>query len=343
MNNWMEMERKNIQRAFTVAIAIVFFLLLADEVKGQCPQFLSGKQVGTIRSKALGEISGIAASRKNINVIWAHNDSGGQAQLLAFNIQGTHLGIYNLLRAGSNDWEDMAIGPGRDPNKDYIYIGDTGNNDGLINQTFNIYRVPEPNVSSSQQPVNVDLNNVDTFPVKYPDSLRYDCETIMVDVNGDIYLCTRDRWNDDHGKMKIYRYPAPQTRDVVYTLQYVASVQLIESSTGKRPNWEMAVGGDISQNGSLVIIRTKPKRHNKGVPQQVLLWQREPETKFWNAFDNPVCVMPSLLEPQGEAICFDTNGMGYYTISEGQYQPIYYFARDDQSPLLRTVPGNSNQ
>lgn len=337
------MERKNIQLVLTVTTAIVFFLLLADTVKGRCPQFLSGTQVSTIHCKSLDEISGIAASRKNINVIWAHNDSDGGTRIWAFNTQGAHLGIYNLLYANNNDWEDMAIGPGCDPNKDYIYIGDVGNNKGLINQIFNIYRVPEPNVSTGQQPINVELNNVDTFPVKYLDSLRHDCETMMVDVNGDIYLCTRDRWNDDHGMMKIYRYPAPQTRDVVYTLQHVASVQLIESSIGKGSNWEMAVGGDISQNGSLVIIRTKPKRRNKAVPQRVLLWQREPGTKFWKAFDNPVCLMPSLWEPQGEAICFDTNGQGYYTISEGQHQPIYYFARDEQSSFLKTVPFDFNQ
>jgi hypothetical protein len=322
----MEKTNMSVRLVHIGAIIIALFPFFNGEIKGQCPQFLSGSQVGIINNRSLDEISGIAASRKNVDVFWAHNDSGAHAQVWAFNTQGAHLGTYNLANANNNDWEDMAIGPGPNPNKDYLYISDIGNNDGLTNHTYSIYRVPEPNVSAGQKPVNVELNNVDTFPVKYPDSLRHDCETMMVDVNGDIYLCTRDRWNDDHGIMKIYRYPAPHTRDVVYTLQHAANVQLIESSKSKGSNWEMTVGGDISLNGSLVIIRTKPKRYDKGVPQRILLWQRRPGTNLWDAFDNPMCVVPSLWEPQGEAICFDANGCGYYTISEGRSQPIYYFA-----------------
>lgn len=315
-------------------VIVTALLLLIGAVKGQCPQFLPGSQVGTIAHESLDEISGIAASRKNVDVLWAHNDSGSEARLWAFNTQGTHLGIYNLADAVNNDWEDMAIGPGPDPNKDYLYIGDVGNNDGLTEHTYSIYRVPEPNVSASQEPVTVDLNDVDTLLVEYPDSLRHGCETILVDpVNSDIYLCSRDRWNDDHGLMRVYRFPASQhTPDVACTLQHVADVQLMDLSENNPKNWEMAVGGDISLNGSLVIIRTKPKRYDKGVPQRVLLWQRGIGTDLWSAFDNPVCVVPSLYEPQGEAVCFDANGCGYYTISEDTYQPIYQFVRDCKCP-----------
>lgn len=324
----------SVQLVLIGAIVIALFLFLAGTVKGQCPQFLSGSQVGTISHESLDEISGIAASRKNIGVLWTHNDSGGEARVWAFNTQGTHLGIYNLVNAQNNDWEDMAIGPGPDPNRDYLYVGDVGNNPGRTDHTYSIYRVPEPNASSGREPVSADLNDVDTLLVKYPDSLRHGCETILVDpVNSDIYLCTKDRWNDDHGAMKVYRYPAPHTPNVPYTMQHVADVQLIDLPENKpQPNWEMAVGGDISLNGSLVIIRTKPKRYDKGVPQRALLWRRDCGTNLWNAFDNPMCVVPSLWEPQGEAICFDANGCGYYTISEDTCQPIYYFARDGQCP-----------
>jgi hypothetical protein len=318
------MKRTNMQFVLG-ATAIVLFLLLTVTAEGQRPQFLSGSQVGTIANESLDEISGIAVSRKNVDVLWAHNDSGDKARVLAFNTQGTHLGIYNLADANNNDWEDMAIGPGPDPNKDYLYISDMGNNDGLTDHTYSIYRVAEPQVNTSQKPVNVELNNVDTFPLKYPDNLRHDCETILVDpVNSDIYLCTRDRWGDDNGVMKIYRYPSPHISNVTYILKHVADVKL--------GSGEMAVGGDISLNGSLMIIRTKPKHYDKGVPQRIILWQRREGTNLWNAFDNPMCVVPSLPEPQGEAICFEANGCGYYTISEHRYQPIYYFARDGQCP-----------
>jgi hypothetical protein len=320
---------------------VIALLLLIGTMNAQCPQFLLGSQVGTIAHESLDEISGIVASRKNHGVLWAHNDSGGQPRVWALNTQGTHLGMYDLTDADNNDWEDIAIGPGPDPNEHYLYIGDVGNNAGLTNHTYTIYRVIEPNVSADQTPVTADLDGAATLLVQYPDSLRHGCETILVDpVNSDIYLCTRDRWNDDQGVMKVYRFPASQhIPNVAYILQHVADIQLMNLPENKPATWEMAVGGDISVSGSLVIIRTKPNRYNKGVPQRVLLWQRDPGTNLWDAFNNPVCVVPSVDEPQGEAVCFDPNGCGYYTISEDQYQPIYHFARDCKCPA---GPGDLN-
>ena len=294
---------------------------LSQIVLAECPEFVNGVQVGTVAHSLLSEVSGIAASRNNPGVIWAHNDSGGSARLWALNTQGVHLGTYNLTGANADDWEDMAIGPGPVPGQDYLYVADTGNNEGLTDFTFTIYRVPEPTVSAGQDPVDANLTGVDALPVRYPDSLRHGCETILVDpLNGDIYLCTRDRWGDDNGVMKVYHYPEPHTPGVEYTMQHVADVQLI--------NGEMAVGGDVSLDGRLVIIRTN------GDAMRALLWQRDPnDPNLWQAFDNPICIVPQIDEPQGEAICFEANGCGYYTVSEGSYQPIYYFARTGICPI----------
>lgn len=331
------MEITNIGVGFvnTGAIIIALLLFFVGEIKGQCPHFLSGSKLGVVQNRLLDEISGIAASRKNTDVLWAHNDSGSKAQVWAFNIQGTHLGTYTLTDADNNDWEDMAIGPGPSSKTDYLYIGDLGNNDGLTERTYNIYRVAEPKVNASQQALNININDIDILPVKYPHQFRHDCETLLVDpLNSDIYLCTRDRWNDDRGMMKVYRYPASQqTPGVVFTLQHVKDVQLTTLAENKRFNWEMASGGDISSDGSFVIIRTRPKR--KGMPQGILVWQHRTGTDFWDSFGHPPCVAPSLWEPQGEAICFDANGSGYYTVSEGCCQPIYYFAGNGHGSALQ--------
>jgi hypothetical protein len=304
--------------SFFILTGLLILGQLNQIVLAECPKFLNGVQVGTVAHNSLREISGIAASRNNSGVIWAHNDSGGLARLWAFNTRGTHLGTYNLTGATARDWEDIAIGPGPVPDRHYLYVADTGNNGGLTDFTFVIYRVPEPGVCAGREPVDIKLNGVDALPVRYPDSVRHDCETILVDpLNGDIYLFTRDRWGDDKGIMKVYRYPTPHTPGLVYTMQHVADVQLI--------NGEMAVGGDISPDGSLIIIRTK------GDAVRALLWRSEQGTNLWQAFDNPVCVVPQVDEPQGEAICFEINGCGYYTVSEGTHQPIYYFARNATS------------
>ncbi len=310
-------------------LIILILVALTPIALAVCPEFAGGTQVGTVAHSLLKEVSGIVASRDNPGVIWAHNDSGGLARLWALNTQGIHLGTYNLTGATARDWEDMAIGPGPIAGRTYLYVADTGNNDDLTDFAFTIYRVPEPTVSPDQDPVDTNLTGVDALLVKYPDSLHHGCETILVDpLNGDIYLCTRDRWGDDNGVMKVYHFPEPNhIPDTEYTMQHVADVQLI--------NGEMAVGGDISLDGRLIIIRTK------GDAMRALLWQRDPATDLWQAFTNPMCVVPQIDEPQGEAICFEANGCGYYTASEDQYQPIYYFARTGICPAS-ILTGDTN-
>lgn len=293
-----------------------------------CPQFFDGIKVGTVAHSLLDEVSGIAASRHSPGVIWAHNDAGGLPRLWAFNTRGTHLGTYNLTTATARDWEDMAIGPGPVLGTDYFYVADLGNNDALIDFTFTIYRVPEPALSACQTPADLDVNGVVALPVRYPDSVRHGCETFLADpLTGDLYVCTRDRWGDDLGVMKVYRYPAPQNPGLTFTLQHVTDVPLI--------NGEMAVGGDVSLDGSSVIIRTK------GTVMRVLLWQRSAATPLWQAFSNPMCVLPQVDEPQGEAVCFKADGCGYYTISEDLNQPIYYFELNGPCPMP-TITGDLN-
>jgi hypothetical protein len=43
-------------------------------------------------------------------------------------------------------------------------------------------------------------------------------------------------------------------------------------------------------------------------------------------------------EPQGEAIGFDGFGFGYFTVSEGLHQPVYYSARLSPMPELTISP-----
>lgn len=315
----------NIVRIFVVVLALAGFCQVAS---AGCPHFSTGVKVGTIAHSLLTEVSGIAASRHNPGVLWGHNDSGGLARLWAFDTRGTHLGTYNLSGVTARDFEDMAIGPGPIPGRDYLYVADTGNNGGLIDFTFTIYRVPEPAVSAAQLPVDVTLDDVNAILVRYPDSVRHGCETLLVDpLNGDIYLCTRDRWGDDNGVMKVYLCPAPHIPDAVITMQHVADVQLI--------NGEMAVGGDVKSDSNSIIIRTK------GNVERCLLWQRNGDPNLWQAFNNSMCVVPQIDEPQGEAICFKADGCGYYTVSEGVNQPVYYF--DGNGICLRpAVAGDFN-
>jgi len=295
--------------ASVLAITIHF---LSPATAADCPPFGSGVQIGQVQNSALLEISGVVASRKNASVLWVHNDSGDTARVFAMTTSGTHLGTYNLSGATAVDWEDIAMGPGPATGVDYLYISDTGDND-RIRDSITIYRVPEPKVSASQNPVPVDLGNVEALPMRYLVA-KYDCETLLVDpLSGDILLVTRDRINE--GRFYVFSYPAAQqVPGVMFTLQQpVASFP-----------WNVQVkGGDVSAAGDMVILRP----HSSSVAVNALWWQRivGPTEPLLNVFSRAACPVPVVFEPQGEAIAFRPDGLGYYTISEGSAQPIYFY------------------
>ena len=272
-----------------------------------CPQFFSGEEIGTVQYGSINEASGIVASRKNLNVLWAHNDSGDSARVFAMNTEGDHLGIYNITGAGAVDWEDIAIGPGPVADQDYLYIGDIGDNGAGRTSGVQVYRVPEPAVDPDQEPENVWLTGVETITLEYPDGAR-DAETLMVDpANGDIYVVSKR-----DSKSRVYLAAYPQTASM--TMVFVAELP-----------WDWATGGEISPLGTEIIIRRYADAY---------VWPVVDYGFLWNAFDEEPCSVPLVFEPQGEAVCFDAFGFGYFTVSENLYQPIYYFSRDADVPDL---------
>lgn len=273
----------------------------AAPTAGQGPEFLPAQQVGTVQHAAIDEASGLAASRANPGVLWVHNDSGDTARAFAMNVQGTHLGIYNITGASATDWEDMALGPGPDAGQSYLYLGDIGDNNA-VRSTICVYRVPEPAVSPSQPPVDVDLTGVATITLQYPDGPR-DAETLMVDpTTADLYIVSKREIPS-----RLYRAAYPQSTSQTIVMEY----------RGQLP-WGWATGGDISPNGGEILVRGY---------FNASIWRRPAGTALWDAFAHTGYDAPLAIEPQGEAICFHGMGHGYYTVSEGSHQPIYYYER----------------
>jgi hypothetical protein len=286
-----------------------------------CPHFAPGVATGNIETALLNETSGIAASRKNANVLWANNDSGDNARVFALTTQGKHLGIYNLAGASAVDWEDMAVGPGPVEGQDYLYLADTGDN-ARVRTSIAVYRAPEPVVSAEQEPVEVDLVGWEMLPMQYPGPEVYDSETLLVDpVSGDLFLVTRDRAGE--GVARVFRNPAPHSAGVLVTLEQVATISL---------SMEIK-GGDVSPSGEAVLLRP----HSSGVPANGLYWRREPGADLWDAFSQPTCLTSLANEPQGEALAFAANGEGYFTTSEGSIPPIYYYPSQPYASLLPLV------
>jgi len=290
------------------AAVVILILFGVGSARGaECPKFQAGKKVGTIEYRSINEASGIAASRKNKGVLWVHNDDG-MPRLYAVSSEGKHLGIYNIVGARMQDWEDIATGPGPDPNVDYIYIGAIGDNRARRRSVF-VYRVAEPVVDANQQKTVVAVRGVEAIELTYPDGAR-DAETLMIDpLTRDLYIITKEKPG------KVYRAAYPQTAFAEATADKSAGSKTTLEYVGSLP-WGTATGGDISADGQMIIVRNY---------FAASVWLRPKDEALWKGFEGKECKVPLIFEPQGEAICFDSEGKGYFTTSENRHQPIYYY------------------
>ncbi len=271
--------------AIITILSIINIYVYADE-----PNFGDQQDMGLIEYYNIREASGIAASRKNKDVLWTHNDSGDINRIYAFDTQGRHLGIYRIEGARSVDWEDMAVGPGPVEGQHYIYIGDIGDN-SIQRKLISIYRVPEPDVYASQSPIDSTITGVETINFQYPDGSR-DAETLMVDpLTKDIYVVSKMGYS-----VRVYLAPFPQSTTETIILDHVATLSI-----------RGMVGGDISPTGLEILIKTYFNMY---------YWCRTPGQSLSQVFENEPVTVPYTTEPQGEAVGWASDGMGYYTISE---------------------------
>ena len=174
-----------------------------------------------------------------------------------------------------------------------------------------MYRVLEPVVSDGGPlPPTLTLEGVERLEFRYPDG-GHNAETIMVDPqSGDIYVVAKS----GTGVSPVFRARSPfavgerTTMELVTTLVFGVTPLIGGSET---------TGGDFSPDGGLIAIRAYDAVH---------LWRRPLGRTVDEAFASEPCDAPHVDEPQGEAICFDAAGAGYYTLSEGRGQQIYFFA-----------------
>lgn len=281
--------------------------LVTDSMQA-APAFANGVSAGSVSIAALTECSGHVASRNNANVFWAHNDSGDSARLFALDTQGRLLGIYNLTGASHTDYEDIAIGPGPLPNISYLYVGDIGdNNENRSN--IRVYQFPEPAVYARQytNPPTVGTKGVRGITLNYSDH-AHNAESLFIDpVTGDLFIITKEA-----------------TTSRVFTTSQAA----LNSGTNviltfvRNLDFDIPSAADIAPTGREIIVRQE---------NFARLWTRTNGQTINNALAGtpvPIPVIGTPTEPNGEAVAFDANGNGYYTLSEtASAQPLYYFAR----------------
>jgi hypothetical protein len=254
----------------------------------------------TVANSALVETSGIAESRENDGLVWAHNDSGGNPELFAVGIDGSDRGRWAVPGATAVDWEDMARGHGEE-GVDRLYMADIGDN-AAQRPNVVVYRAPEPEVPAGA--AGGTLQDVEALTLTYADGVR-DAETLLADpVSGDLFIVSKQLV----GRPGVYRIPAGAEPGGTSTLARVTDVGVDEGT--------LVTGGDVSVDGSVVALRTYTS---------VLLFQRADDETVSDALAGTPCEAPAPTEVQGEALAFDPDGSGYVTISEGANPAINHF------------------
>lgn len=255
---------------------------------GRSAQFDTAPQRFNIQEGIINEASGLVASANMGGSLWTHQDSGQPASLYLISADGKSIKEYGIPGAANHDWEDVTLGPGPREGVHYIYIGDIGNNNEPVTETNTIYRIPEIGDIAGA----FDGGLLEKIKFRYPDGPR-DAETLLLDpLSRDIFILSKE------SKTGIYRLAYPQSTTEIITAEKMGTV----------PGLSIATSGDIAVDGAEIIVRTYAG---------VYYWQRKTgetvaQTLTRSATSNPMVV----LEPQGEAICFDRGADGFYTLSE---------------------------
>ncbi|HEX2166791.1 MAG TPA: hypothetical protein VHG09_06085 [Longimicrobiales bacterium] len=223
---------------------------------------------------SLDEASGMALSRRDAAVLWAHNDSEGAATLYALDRSGRMLAEIPLPRAGRQfDWEDIAAGPC--PAGDCLYIGDIGDN--LHNRDDRaILRIAEPPIDASG-PVTVER-----YPISYPDG-PVDAEALFVTRDMAIYIITKGRRDG----ITLYRYPPPLRSGERVQLE---RIQQLKEGVAQVP--DLVTGADAAPDGERIAVRTYSR---------VTIFRFDNDTLVTVGAESDIT---SLGEPQGEAVTF---------------------------------------
>ncbi|MCA8957265.1 MAG: hypothetical protein KDC87_14410 [Planctomycetes bacterium] len=289
-----------------VLLALVCAASLSAQ--GSCVQLGAFRSVGqlpaNLPSGALQEVSGLEASRMNPGILWAHDDHGNSNEVVAITRSGAVAQVYSLGSINNGDWEDIAIGPGPEKGRDYIYLADIGNND-LAFTFFTLIRFPEPLVPKTPGSTVV-ITSPELFTFRYPNQ-THDAETLLIDpVDGRPYVLTKEK--NSSGTAYLYEYPLPLDSVNVKTLRLAAAF------SHSAPKFS---GGDVSQDGAWVFVRND---------SSVYVYSRGVATNsFASAFTNSAwCVFAAANQGNAESLTVAESELGVriYTTSEAVGAPI---------------------
>lgn len=300
--------KKTIPKPTLVGVAMVFSACL----KPLPPTKNPSREVKLQGLPQLTESSGICISDKGM--IWTHNDSGDQAVLYAFDLQGRHRASLKLASTLAVDWEDICIV--RHAGKTWIAIGDFGDNNRRRKAVL-IHLIECPNVAKSPQhenstPLELIGSPALTIEFTYPDG-PVDAECLCFDpIKKCLIVGSKEFVGCRLFELPIKDLPifssstGPQAQnDDSYAPRPSEKSRLVKMPAIPAATlpFPLATGADISPNGKHLVLC--------GYGPGALIPRKQDE---WDA--PAIHMFPLPKRRQGEAICFSADGSQLLLTSE---------------------------
>lgn len=269
-------------------------------------------KLANIKNPAVDESSGLAASRTNPNIYWTHNDSGDGPFVYAFDAVGETRGVFRVAGAQARDWEDMAVGPGPEAGKSYLYLGDIGDNDAVRSDVV-VYRVPEPvltaadKTSSKSKPRST--APAEAIRLRYPDG-KHDAETLLVHPStGNLYIVTKVMLKN----ATVYEVAAPLKPGETITMKRIGDIKVPSLLGGA------LTGGSISPDGRRVALCDYLQGYEVELPAK--------SKNFNDIWTQKITGFSVGQREQGEAITYRADGKALLLTSEGKSPPLIQVER----------------
>jgi hypothetical protein len=260
-----------------------------------------------VTDERMGEISGLAASRRHADTFWVHNDGDNPAEVYAMDGKGVHRATLRIRGLRNIDWEDIDVF--EHDGRSYLLIADVGDNGGMRGE-LRLIVVEEP----------AELTDSERDPAwivrfRWPDGAR-DCEAVAVDAReGSVLLISKKRVPPE-----LFRLALRPAGDAMQIAQRIGTLAGIEQPTPEDLRRNPVYGryrsqitaADISADGRLLAVLNY---------RTAYLWSRDP--RGWSeTVQRPPRILDFPWVPQAEAIGFDRDGLSLWIGSERLPAPL---------------------
>lgn len=262
---------------------------------------------GLIREPRLREISGIAASRRHVGLLWVHNDSGYEAQVHAIDTQGRHRATLDIEGVAARDFEDVAAF--ELDGVAYLLVADTGDNGGRRSEVELVVLAEPERIEDAR--VQPDW----TQRVRWPDGPR-DVEAVAVDASaGQVLFITKKR-------VPAELLVAPlRAQTGVIEARRVGSLSGIEQPSPAELSGNPRFGryraqitaADLSADGRMLAVLNYRRAY---------LYRRDAGEDWAQALSRPGQPLQFGWLAQAEAIAFDASGRSLWISSERLPAPL---------------------